>query len=110
MSDFFKLKANSVFSGGKVEDEEKLLQSSGEEGDIEEVKRLLSCGMVDVTCEGRAGNPYTTPLGDAAYFGQQDIIKILLDAGADPDKEFGDEDKTPLHLADKGTGGWRGGS
>ena len=99
LSDSYQSKAKSVFSVEKVKDEEKLLQGSGEGGDIDEVRKLLATDMVDVNCQGRPGNCFTTPLGEAAYFGHRDIIKLLIDGGADLDKNFGCEDKTALHLA-----------
>ena len=64
--------------------------------DIEEVKSLLSSGMLNINKDHM-----TTPLCEAAWGGhngQNDVMKILLEEGADPNK--GDKrGRTPLYVA-----------
>ena len=67
-------------------------------GKIERVKRLLSSGMVDVNCI--VGPHDETPLFYASMKGHKDVVKLLLDTGAEPSKE--DKDGyTPLHEASR---------
>ena len=48
-------------------------------GHIEEVERLLEQGA-DINCKDALGN---TPLMEAAYTGQPDMVRLLIKAGAD---------------------------
>ena len=78
-------------------------------GDVKGVRRLLSLGLVDVNCiKGAALSETTwnsfgaTPLHWAAQYGHRDIVKLLMDNGAKPDKKdiLG---RTPLQrTAEKG--------
>ena len=81
-------------------------------GDVRGVRRLLSLGLVDVNCvKGAALSETTwsstlgfgaTPLHWAAQYGHRDIVKLLMDNGAKPDKKdiLG---RTPLQrTAEKG--------
>ena len=112
-SDMYQTKGKSVFCKDIREEEKKLHAASGV-GNTEEVRRLLSCGMVDVnSIQGdlphlslyKGGNPDRkvedfglTPLHLSAREGHRDVSQVLIDHGADPDKMayFG---KTPLHEA-----------
>ena len=73
--------------------ERELLQASNFE-DSKEAKIILSRFMVDVDCIG--GLFGSTPLYHATLCGHGNVVKLLLDKGADPNKEYG---WTPLHLA-----------
>ena len=79
----FQRKAKSVFYTEILEDEKKMLLAS-REGNVEDVGRLLSSGMVDVNCAG--GKYQSTPLCEAAYHGNTDVVRILLDRGAEHDR------------------------
>ena len=120
-SDSFERKWKVMFCQ-EILDREKRLHYASKHGHLREVKRLISYLMVDVNCE--MGRQKTTPLheavrgghrdvlgrigfsrkcGDtplhyAAANGNPDIVNMLLDGGAEPNKAdiYGD---TPLHLA-----------
>jgi ankyrin repeat protein len=66
-------------------------------GAEELVERLLKEG-VPVDIEGAGGY---TPLAAAAEAGKDDVVDILLDARADPNREVGYQRLTPLMLAAK---------
>ena len=86
-------KAKSVFSTEMAEDENRLLRAS-KEGDVDEVARLLSGGMVDVNCSG--GKYLATPMCEAAYHGKSEVLRILMDHGAEHDRAD-QHGQTPLH-------------
>ena len=86
-------KAKSVFSKEIAEDEKRLLLAS-KEGNVEEVARLLSGGMVDVNCSG--GKYLATPMCEAAYHGKLEVLRILMDHGAERDR-VDRHGQTPLH-------------
>ena len=93
-SESFQRKAKSVFSRAILEDENKLRIASSF-GNIDEVRKLLSNGMLDVNCV--TGCHYSTPLCAATARGHKEIVQLLMDRGADPNK--GDKrGKTPLYM------------
>ena len=77
----FITKGKSVFQENLREMERKLLENSTK-GDLYEVPRLISCQMVDVNNVQHLWD--TTPLCEAAKKGHTDIVRVLLDRGADP--------------------------
>ena len=94
----FQKRAKSVFRDG-IQDDEKNLMNASLKGKADEVIRLLSTGLVNVNClvEWYPGSTsHSTPLYEAAENGQLRVVKILLEAGADPSKvnEWG---RSPLH-------------
>ena len=95
VSETFCRKAKSLFQEEILEDEKKLCSESGW-GIINEVRRLLSNGLLDVNCV--RGDYQSTPLGGAALMGRTEVIKLLLDKRADPNgaNNYG---WTPLHWA-----------
>ena len=81
----------------KDQNEQKLWNESFD-GNLIEVKRLISNGgWMDVDCKG-VDRQTSTPLYLAAYGGHNDVVQVLLDAGADPNQtdRWG---RTPLHYA-----------
>ena len=57
--------------------------SASKEGNTEEVKEILSDGMVDVNCLVNKSIE-STPLCKAVRNGHTAVLQILLDGGADP--------------------------
>ncbi|XP_078384426.1 oxysterol-binding protein-related protein 1-like [Oculina patagonica] len=93
-------------SSKREENEEKLLQSS-RRGDLDTVLSLLqaksskngSRSSIDINCKGKSkANQGWTPLHLAAYFGHMNVVKALLEKGADVNARNGMGD-TPLHRA-----------
>ena len=93
-SESFKVKAKKFHK--EIEEENKELFKATVFGDIGKVRRIISSGMVDVNNVDRSY--HSTALIEAVKRGQKEMVKLLLHAGADPNKadRFG---KTPLHLA-----------
>ena len=81
-SNTFQGKGKYVFDKEISEDETKLWHAS-RCGILEEVRRLLSYGLLNVDCVRLAD---CTPLGIAAFWGHKEVVKILLEQGADCNK------------------------
>lgn len=93
-------------SGKRVDREEKLLQAS-RKGDLEAVLNLLkpkiksgvTLPSIDINCKGKSkSNLGWTPLHLAAYFGNKDVVQVLVEHGANVNARNGMGD-TPLHRA-----------
>ena len=98
-SESFKKMGKSVFR----EDIERELHQASEDGNLKELRSILSSGMADVNCIG--GRDDATPLHYASTKGHREVVKLLLDRGADPNKHDNVKKKgwTPLHeSADEG--------
>ena len=76
-------------------DQEKL-NNAAENGNTTEVKRLLSSGMLDIN--RGCGFYLVTPLNKAAIKGNKVMVQLLLDRGAEVNKQTG-SGWTPLHWA-----------
>lgn len=76
-------------------DIQRLLRAAQEGSDLE-VRRLLQSHKLDVNSRHILG---WTALHVAAMNGHSSVVKILLDAGADPN--LGDEFTTVYHMAHK---------
>ena len=76
--------AKSVFHDIITEDE-KELQRAAVRGDAIEVRRLLSSRLLDVNCNHGAFK--RTPLHWAAIKGHEATVQVLLNTGADPNRE-----------------------
>ena len=80
----------SVYDDRYWEEQNKLLQLSKQHGTVNEVRRLLSNGMVSVNCrykslrEAEEGSSGSTPLGEAVAACNINVAMVLLRAGADP--------------------------
>ena len=94
-SESFLTLAKTLFLWAIKQDERKLWHASNN-GNTEEVMRLLASGMVDVNCVRGWNN--TVPLYEAASWGHEDVVQMLLNEGAEPSKEnrYGN---TSLHVA-----------
>ena len=78
---------------------ERQLHTASEEGNTEEVIRLMANLNVDVNSEVALNSWHrSTPLVRAAYGDHNDVVELMIDAGADVNMgdRFGD---TPLHWA-----------
>ena len=88
-----KQKANKMLT-----ENGKKLRRAVRKGSVDKLRRILFNGMVDVNC--RSGKYLETSLHravDKRHKRQKDIVQLLLDSGADPNKA----DKTghtPLHF------------
>ena len=65
---------------------ERKLWESSRNGDAREVSNLLSLG-VDPNSEYTTTHGWRHPLGDAIENGHTEVVKLLLNAGANPDKD-----------------------
>ena len=80
----------------KKKDENKLCEAS-RMGNMEEVRGLLGSGMVDVNCVGELFSAHGyTPILLATINGHKDVVRFLLEKGANPSKAYKDGE-TPLH-------------
>ena len=71
------------------------IHSACEHGYIEILNMLLNCEKIDINIQNQEG---WTPLHYAAEYDQREVVKILLDKGADYNiRNIGNE--TPLHFA-----------
>ena len=95
-SERYYRKGKCVFSDEILRDEDKLVFAS-QEGKSRKVINLLRSGMVDVNCIGQQANR-STPLWKAAWKGHKNVVQILIDKGADPNRadQWG---QTPVSMA-----------
>lgn len=95
-SESFVIKGKSAFRDEILKDEKTLHSASGR-GESDQVRRLLSSGMVDVNCVDHSW-PHPTALYKTAYCGHRGVVNALLEGGAEIDKtdHCG---RTPLHAA-----------
>ena len=95
-SERYRSKWKSVFKE-EISLEETKLRIAARQNNTDEVRRLLSNGMVDVNCRDFY---QCTPLHEAASKGRTEAAKLLLESGAEPNvtDQFG---RTPLHDATK---------
>ena len=107
-SDSYLKIAKSVF----LKDIEEDLWAAVMEDNLDGVRRVLSNGMAEANCESNRNFPrdlysyplvhtremVETPLYYAARMGQQDVVKLLIERGADPNWRHR-SGMTPLCLA-----------
>ena len=77
----YRNKGKSVFPIEIAKDQLKLFVAV-EDNDIGYIKKLLTSRMLDLDCVIKS----RTPLQYAAMSGNTDLVKLLLDKGADPNK------------------------
>ena len=73
------------------------LHSASRDGRMDDVRRLLSTGMLEADCSP-APCDYRTPLHEAALHGHGEIVKHLIQMGADPNK-FSKWRELPMTMA-----------
>ena len=86
----FQWRGKSVF-GDEIE---KDLFNSSRYGKLKEVESILSMFRVDINCIG--GRYQATPLCEAGIKGHKELVTLLLNKGANPNKAD-DKGRTPLH-------------
>ena len=94
----YQVKGKSVYHDEILMDE-YLLEYATRTDNKYEVRKLLSTCLVNINCV-RICIGYT-PLLKASQMGHKDVVKLLLDKGADPNKA-GRLLGTPLHVGAKG--------
>ena len=72
----------------------KSLHEAAADGDIEQVKLLISKGA-DINSKDKGGN---IPLHYAVKAGKIEVVQLLIEAGADINVKD-NRDRTPLHMA-----------
>ena len=94
-------RGKSVFREDILEDEIFNLHYSVEHNDIDETKRLLASGMVDVNFYSPHYLRSPTLLHKAAMYGHREVALLLIQHGADPKLADNHDGLTPLHYAAK---------
>ena len=92
-SESFIMMGKSVFR----EVIEKKLNRASWDGNLREVRSILSSGMVNVNCI--SGHFDATPLSYASYRGHKNMVQLLLDRGAETNKGDDNFGFVPLHYA-----------
>ena len=95
MSPPMKRKPRKLRSAGNPNRHRRALGDAISRGDVIEVKRLIRDGA---TLDGHHPDSGSTPLIDAAFHGEQEILTLLLDSGAGISHTSRDGN-TPLHTA-----------
>ncbi|XP_055339367.1 ankyrin repeat and MYND domain-containing protein 2-like [Paramacrobiotus metropolitanus] len=93
-----EVKAPRPKSFGVLKPEEETLLKLSQEGQLEEVRRLLSekKKKIKIDCLDDSG---TTPLEHACYKGHKELVELLLGAGADVNNNMQTQGYTPLMFA-----------
>merc|ERR1712037_1021524 len=94
-SERYITKGKTVFTEEIMKDEEKLSKAARADN-ADEAIRILSSGMVNVNCRVRHFD--VTPLHGAASQGHKEMVKLLIESGADPNVADIDGGR-PLHWA-----------
>lgn len=105
-SKVYQPKVQSTFREDITREENSLIKMS-EDGETEGVRRILSSGLVNVDCNDENLKPWAqigprTPLIYASREGHADIVRLLIQAGADVNQEGPDNsefEESPLMVA-----------
>ena len=97
------MKAKCLFKKEILADEKQLFHLAKYGGKASDMRRILLCGLVNVNASQKCGSWGTkTPLYSAAGDGRIDLVAMLLDAKADPNKgaeQSGRISESPLRTA-----------
>ena len=95
-SESYRKKARAIFCT-EISEDERRLHSASKYGRTDEVRRLLSSGMLEVDCLPLP-YPCWTALYEAATLGHYEVVKLLVERGADRNKAsaYG---QLPTHVA-----------
>ena len=83
-SESFQKKAKSAFKIGIEADTKRLIDACWS-NKTHKVAGILSSGMISLDCEGQDG---ATPLCVAVCHGSNNVVELLLQRGADPNKSI----------------------
>ena len=103
-SEIFRRMAKDLFHDEILEDEQRLYFLSYEDN-LDEVKKLINCGMVKLNfifelCP-YTGQSNSTPLSVAAHMGHLEVEQLLLEGGAIPDETYKELNQEKLCKAAK---------
>ena len=96
-SESFTIKGKALFS----EDIRMELRFAARSGQSDMVRRILSSGMVSLVEMNNSTARRASPLLLATVYGHKNVVKLLLNGGAKPNKEDAKLKSTPLYEASK---------
>ena len=96
-SESFTIKGKALFS----EDIRMELRFAARSGQTDMVRRMLSSGMVSRDEMNNSTARRASPLLLATVYGHRDVVKLLLNGGANPNKDDAKLQSTPLYEASK---------
>ncbi len=97
LNDLFSKILDGNFTVDFVTDRPDLIAAVANNGDLNEVKRIIKEGKTDINVRDTGNDAYTA-VHFAAWDGKVEILKYLIKSGADTDV-VGNDGRTALHLA-----------